>query len=364
MPSRKYQSVTLSSAEGYRYGFNGKEKDKDINSLTAYDYGFRIYNPVIGKFLSVDPLGKRFPFLTPYQYASNSPISFVDLDGAEANYFQFRMYAQSVEAEAALYKGNYKDMPFRLQAELFMLGMAKSATVDGLMWEMEKSIRNTFSDAPSINFNELPPEIKSELIQDALDKSSPFGLVSLVKGVFNVGKEAISGNPEAMGNIAGGLLAWRLFKLPESELSTSASGKFLLNAKNVVGGSEEAAALIKNGVGDFKAMENVEIPISKGCEFLDDNLRMIEQPFKDGPKVQFGQTENQIYHAFRHTEKLGLDRLIVRSAVEQDFKSVFTQVVEGESLNRIIEVGGIRIQYSAYKLKDGTFNIGRIHGVD
>ena len=50
----------------------------------VYDYGFRIYNPRIGKFLSVDPLTSTFPFLTPYQYASNKPIVAIDLDGLEA----------------------------------------------------------------------------------------------------------------------------------------------------------------------------------------------------------------------------------------------------------------------------------------
>ncbi len=48
-----------------------------------YDYGFRIYNPRIGKFLSVDPLFKSYPGLTPYQFASNRPIWGVDLDGLE-----------------------------------------------------------------------------------------------------------------------------------------------------------------------------------------------------------------------------------------------------------------------------------------
>jgi RHS repeat-associated protein len=67
----------------YRYGFNGKEKDTDIHSLTAYDYGFRIYNPSIGKFLSVDPLTKEYPWYTPYQFAGNMPIWAIDLDGLE-----------------------------------------------------------------------------------------------------------------------------------------------------------------------------------------------------------------------------------------------------------------------------------------
>jgi RHS repeat-associated protein len=74
------------TVSNYRYGFNGKEKYKNINSLTAYDYGFRIYNPAIGKFLSVDPLTKSYPELTPYQFASNTPIQAIDLDGLEAKY--------------------------------------------------------------------------------------------------------------------------------------------------------------------------------------------------------------------------------------------------------------------------------------
>ena len=70
----------------YRYGFNGKEKDPSgqWSNQTHYDYGFRIYNPTIGKFLSVDPLSPDYPELTPFQYASNGPIVNIDLDGLEA----------------------------------------------------------------------------------------------------------------------------------------------------------------------------------------------------------------------------------------------------------------------------------------
>ena len=80
MPGRKYNSAE------YRYGFNGKEKDDEgeFGSITNYDYGFRIYNPAIAKFLSVDPLTRGYPMLTPYQFASNTPIQAIDLDGLEA----------------------------------------------------------------------------------------------------------------------------------------------------------------------------------------------------------------------------------------------------------------------------------------
>ncbi len=68
----------------YRYGFNGKEKDPEFQN--NYDYGFRIYNPNIAKFLSVDPLTKGYPYYTPYQFAGNKPIVAIDLDGAEEKY--------------------------------------------------------------------------------------------------------------------------------------------------------------------------------------------------------------------------------------------------------------------------------------
>ena len=78
MPGRKYSIANTN----YRYGFNGKENDNDIEN-GALDYGMRIYDGRLGKFLSVDPLSKKYPMLTTYQFGSNSPICSIDLDGLE-----------------------------------------------------------------------------------------------------------------------------------------------------------------------------------------------------------------------------------------------------------------------------------------
>ncbi len=80
--------VTLSGrswSAGYRYGFNGKEKDPEGmgGGGNTYDYGFRIYNQSLAKFLSTDPLVKSYPTYSPYHFAANSPIKFIDLDGME-----------------------------------------------------------------------------------------------------------------------------------------------------------------------------------------------------------------------------------------------------------------------------------------
>ncbi|WP_264791953.1 RHS repeat domain-containing protein [Aureispira anguillae] len=71
------------STDLYRYSFNGKENDTDWGNQHIQDYGFRLYNPALAKFLSVDPLAPEYPWYTPYQFAGNMPIVAIDLDGLE-----------------------------------------------------------------------------------------------------------------------------------------------------------------------------------------------------------------------------------------------------------------------------------------
>ncbi|MEI9921935.1 MAG: RHS repeat-associated core domain-containing protein [Bacteroidota bacterium] len=84
MEGRTWNDSTLN----YRYGFNGKEKDGNSEwGDTEYDYGFRIYNPRIGKFLSIDPITSKFPDQSPYQFAGNGPVSNIDVDGLWPKWF-------------------------------------------------------------------------------------------------------------------------------------------------------------------------------------------------------------------------------------------------------------------------------------
>lgn len=47
------------------------------------NYGFRMYDTRIGRFWGVDPLTKDYPMLTPFQFASCSPVLLIDMDGLE-----------------------------------------------------------------------------------------------------------------------------------------------------------------------------------------------------------------------------------------------------------------------------------------
>ena len=79
------RSYSEANVGNYRFGFNGKENDNEVKGVgDQIDYGMRVYDPRAGKFLSVDPITAKYPDLTPYQYASNTPIWATDLDGLEA----------------------------------------------------------------------------------------------------------------------------------------------------------------------------------------------------------------------------------------------------------------------------------------
>lgn len=59
------------------------DEEGEWGESTVYDYGFRVYDPAIARFLSVDPLASDYPWYTPYQFAGNKPVTYVDLDGLE-----------------------------------------------------------------------------------------------------------------------------------------------------------------------------------------------------------------------------------------------------------------------------------------
>jgi RHS repeat-associated protein len=72
-------------ADGYRLGFNGKEKDNEVyGEGNLYNFGARIHDARIGRFLSVDPLYKKNAGSSTYSYAANNVISCMDKNGMDS----------------------------------------------------------------------------------------------------------------------------------------------------------------------------------------------------------------------------------------------------------------------------------------
>lgn len=74
--------------------------------------------------------------------------------------------------------------------------------------------------------------------------------------------------------------------------------------------------------------------------------------------VQFGRTANQVYHAFRHLQEEGVNVEAAKDAILNDISAKGT-LPQGLTTGTV-NVGGRSLTYNAFKLADGTINVGRV----
>lgn len=72
------------NSQGHRYGFQGQEKDDDIKGEgNSINYKYRMHDPRIGRFFSLDPLAPSYPWNSPYAFSENRVIDGIELEGLE-----------------------------------------------------------------------------------------------------------------------------------------------------------------------------------------------------------------------------------------------------------------------------------------
>ncbi|MCX6270102.1 MAG: hypothetical protein NTU44_02585 [Bacteroidetes bacterium] len=82
IPDLSYQASGTTNLLKY----NGKEFQND-HDLNVYDYGARMYDPVIARWGTADPLAEKYRRWTPYNYCMNNPMRIIYPDGMAAHGF-------------------------------------------------------------------------------------------------------------------------------------------------------------------------------------------------------------------------------------------------------------------------------------
>ena len=71
--------------------FGGKELQDEIvgsNSFEVYDFGARMLDPALGRWMNIDPLAENSLDLNPYHFVANNPLIFIDPDGMDWFYYR------------------------------------------------------------------------------------------------------------------------------------------------------------------------------------------------------------------------------------------------------------------------------------
>ncbi len=82
--TQKNYNTSGTNYQQNKYLYNGKEIQDDVLggvSLGLYDYGARMYDPALGRFMTQDAYAEKYISMTPYQYGANNPIKYIDVNG-------------------------------------------------------------------------------------------------------------------------------------------------------------------------------------------------------------------------------------------------------------------------------------------
>ena len=100
-----------------RFKYNGKELDL-MHGLKWYDYGARMYDPILLTWNSIDPLCEKYYSISPYAFCGNNPMRYIDPDGSIIIFINGKIGGGSPPAGEQYWGGKYSSFILNSQKVL------------------------------------------------------------------------------------------------------------------------------------------------------------------------------------------------------------------------------------------------------
>ncbi|MCB0703553.1 MAG: hypothetical protein KDC55_12675 [Ignavibacteriae bacterium] len=93
---------TWEAGSSHRYGFQGQERDDEIEGDdNSINFKYRMHDPRVARFFSIDPLYKDYHYNSPYAFSMNRVVDMIELEGLKNH--PSASYAYSPTVNGALY---------------------------------------------------------------------------------------------------------------------------------------------------------------------------------------------------------------------------------------------------------------------
>ncbi len=368
-----------------------------LNEFNLINMNGRVYDPVLGRFLSPDKYiqeGDNSQNYNSYSYCLNNPLKYADPSGDVFVLDDF-IVITAMGAMMGAMNAAMSDKPIWKGA---LLGAVSAAATYGI-GSIFNGVGTFGHELLRAGAHGLSSGVFNALNGDNFWNGLVSGAASSGIGSYAKSINLNSGLMVASTTAMGGIVAWAtggdflqgamqgmtigLFNHAMHDENINGENDYSEYSDYWSGGPKKRAVKLKEVVvlgkdnaphekplepvyPEFDILFSGRVIANGVADMIKSGLGLFHESSKlQNRTVQFGNNPNQVYHTFRHVDDMGLNRNMVRSSVINDLKRISNIPVD-KPVNRIIKVSGNQLQYTVYKrLENGEYiyNVDRIHGI-